>query len=819
VIEFVDRTTPPSADKPVMHERRRDPGRQYADDLSIAFLGTYPPRMCGIATFTHDLSDAVIAADESVRATVLAMTDADSTYEQPERVRFKIRRGVDADYRRAAEFVNVSDIRLVSIQHEYGIFDGTDGAHVLDFLDALRKPAIATLHTVLKNPTESQREIVLRLAERCERLVVMSELAVELLERSYGIPRSITEMIPHGIPDISAGERDARKAGFGVAGRRVLLTFGLLSPAKGIDVVLRALPGLVERFPDLVYLIVGVTHPEVKRRNGEEYRHSLKRLTESLNISDNVVFQNQFVDDAELCRYLQAADVCITPYLGEAQIASGTLAYAMGSGAAVVSTPYWYAKELLDGGRGLLFGFGDVEGLRTVLGQLLADEQAMARAQRSAYAFGRQMIWRPVGLAYVGLARRVLSDAVARAPRPTRKRSLPELRLDHLIRMTDDTGLLQHATRNVPDRRHGYCVDDNARALLVALLAQQVAGSARTGRLITTYLSYLHHSQREDGLFHNFMDYRRNIDSEPGSEDCAGRALWALGTAVRFGPDEGCRSLAKEMFDRGVGRALGFGPRGCALAILGLVAYLEAEPGDGIARATLESLGRALIERFERQADDKWRWFEPKLTYENAVLPLALFEVARLTTDETALRVARETLAFLEEICFSDGYLTLIGNKGWYERGARRAVFDEQPVDAAAFVLAFHAAYAATGDHQYLALMRESFEWFLGANRLGLSLYDFSTAGCRDGLGEHGVNENQGAESLVSFLLALLAMRDLVGDELDGGTGEWDATTAFRSLALIPSSKRAGNIAGESGQGLRATPAVAEGRPLGMGRR
>ena len=401
-------------DKPAMHERRRDPGRQHADDLPIAFLGTYPPRMCGIATFTHDLSDAVIAADESVRATVLAMTDADSTYEQPERVRFEVRRGVGVDYRRAAEFVNVSDIRLVSIQHEYGIFGGTDGAHVLDFLAELRKPAIATLHTVLKNPTESQREIVLKMAKRCERLVVMSELAVELLERSYGIPRSITEMIPHGIPDMSAGERDAHKAGFGVAGRRVLLTFGLLSPSKGIDVVIRALPGLVERFPDLVYLIVGVTHPEVKRRNGEEYRHSLKRLAESLNISDNVVFRNQFVDAAELCRYLQAADVYITPYLGEAQIASGTLSYAMGSGAAVVSTPYWYAKELLAGGRGRLFGFGDVEGLRTVLGQLLADEEAMARIQRSAYAFGRQMIWRRVGLAYVGLARRVLSDAVAR---------------------------------------------------------------------------------------------------------------------------------------------------------------------------------------------------------------------------------------------------------------------------------------------------------------------------------------------------------------------------------------------------------------------
>ena len=398
----------------MMHERGRDPGRQHADDLSIAFLGTYPPRMCGIATFTHDLSDAVIAADESVRATVLAMTDADSTYEQPERVRL---RGPPGGGRRLPARSRVRQRQRYPAR--------LDPARVRDLrrdqrracprlLAALRKPAIATLHTVLKNPTESQRKIVPRMAERCERLVVMSELAVELLERSYEIPRSTTEMIPHGIPDIPAGERDAHKAGFGVAGRRVLRTFGLLSPAKGIDVVIRALPGLVERFPDLVYLIVGVTHPEVKRRNGEEYRHSLKHLTESLNISDNVVFRNQFVDDAELCRYLQAADVCITPYLGEAQIASGTLAYAMARGPPSSRRRTGTRKELLAGGRGRLFGFGDVEGLRTVLGQLLADEQAMARAPRSAYAFGRQMIWRPVGLAYVGLARRVRPSLLRR---------------------------------------------------------------------------------------------------------------------------------------------------------------------------------------------------------------------------------------------------------------------------------------------------------------------------------------------------------------------------------------------------------------------
>jgi hypothetical protein len=460
---------------------------------------------------------------------------------------------------------------------------------------------------------------------------------------------------------------------------------------------------------------------------------------------------------------LQAADVYITPYLNEEQIASGTLAYAMGSGAAVVSTPYWYAKELLSEGRGRLFGFGDVDELTNILETLLADGAERARLQRSAYAFARQMTWSAVGEAYIRLAQRVLGEAVAPAPRIAPEPSLPELRLEHLIRMTDDTGLLQHAIRSVPNRRHGYCVDDNARGLLVALRSERVTRSAETQRLITTYLSYLHHSQREDGHFHNFMDYRRDLLVGQSSEDCVGRALWALGATTRWALDEGSRLLAREMFERAMTLPLGFGPRGCALGILGLHAYLQAQPESADARATLESLGDVLVQRYEREAGPEWRWFEPRLAYDNAMLPLALFQVSSVTGDQTVLRVARESLAFLESVCFADGYLALIGNAGWYPRGGERAIVDEQPIDAAAFVLAFQGAYAATGDSRYLARMRQSFEWFLGANRLGLSLYDFSTAGCRDGLEASGVNENQGAESTVSFLLALLAMVDQAG--------------------------------------------------------
>jgi glycosyltransferase involved in cell wall biosynthesis len=709
----------------------------------------------------------VISANEGIRGTVLAMTDADSTYEHPERVRFAIRQGVRGDYVRAADFVNYSDTRMVSIQHEYGIFGGQDGAYILDFLTELRKPSIATLHTVLDQPTDSQRLVVQKISERCECLIVMSHLAVDLLEKSYDISPKRTHVIPHGIPDMRADQRDENKAKFAVTGRRVLLTFGLLSPAKGIEVVIRALPKLIAEFPDLIYLVVGATHPAIKRRVGEEYRHSLKREVESLGLRNHVVFRDEFIDDDELCRYLQAADIYITPYLHEAQITSGALAYAMGSGAAPVSTPYWYAEELLAEGRGQLFGFGDVEGLGDALRRLLRNPLEIAQSQRSTYAFARQMIWPKVGEDYVELIQRVLREAVVPEAPALLSRSIPELRLDHLIRMTDDTGLLQHATHSVPDRRFGYCVDDNARGLLVALLAQRVIGLGETRRLITTYLSYLHHSQCEDGHFRNFMDFRRSLDHEPGSEDCVGRALWALGLAVELAPDAGQRLLAKRMFGRSMTLPLTFGPRGCALGILGLDNYLRSEPGDKLALETLNSLAAKLICRFEEEADETWRWFEPDLTYKNALLPLALFTYSKRAGDENALRVAIDSLSFLEEICFAKGYLQLVGNAGWHVRGGNSAIADEQPIDAAAFVLAFRAAYVATGDRRYLARMRESFEWFLGTNRLGLSLYDFSTAGCHDGLEIEGVNANQGAESVLSFLIALLAMYDLASDGLD----------------------------------------------------
>ncbi len=744
----------------------KEPGlRLVASSLGIALVGTYPPRRCGIATFTRDLAAAMTSAGERVSPLALAITDPGAQYEYGEEVKYEIRQGVKADYARAAEFVNYSDVRLVSIQHEYGIFGGEDGAYVLDFLAALQVPSIATLHTVLKHPSDSQRTTIERMSKRCARLVVMSEVASDLLRSAYKIDPGLIEIIPHGIPVMTPRDREVLKTTFGVAGQHMLFTFGLLSPNKGIETVIRALPAVVRAFPGLTYFVVGATHPVVARREGQAYRTTLEREAEKMGVREHIVFRDQFVSTAELCSYLQAADIFISPYQNEAQVTSGALSYAMGAGAAAVSTPYWHAQELLRDGRGRLFPFGDSKALAENLCTLLGSPSELERVRRAAYDHTRSMVWPRVGKSYLDLAEAVIRETPRRRPRsdPRPASGLPELRLDHLIRMTDDTGIIQHATYTVPARSTGYCVDDNARALIVALEADRLDASEETKRLVTTYLGYLHCAQTADGQFNNLMSYSR-VFAGDRSEDCLGRAVWGLGSTVLLAADEGCRMLARQMFERALPSLDGLGPRGTALAILGLTSLLAASPGADRPRAAITRLADSLVQRYHEAASPDWRWFEPTLTYDNALLPLALFKGYRVTGERSSLRVARESLDFLEEICFRDGQLVLVGNAGWHSRGSTKAPSDEQAIDAAAFVLAFHGAYLVTGDRHYLGRMSESFAWFLGANRLGVPLYDFATAGCRDGLGVSEVNQNEGAESTISFLLSLLSMLALGGD-------------------------------------------------------
>jgi glycosyltransferase involved in cell wall biosynthesis len=738
-------------------------------DLYVAFVGTYPPRRCGIATFTRDLAAGMSAASARVRPLAVAITDEGGQYDYPPEVEYEIRQGTKGDYARAAEFVNYKDVRWLCLQHEYGIFGGDDGAYVLDFLTTLRVPAVVTLHTVLDRPSETQRTIVQKIAKSAP-LVVMSRVAADLLARRYDVSGARVHVIPHGIPDMAPRNQDVLKAGFGIAGHRMLLTFGLLGPNKGIETVIRALPAAIAACPELVYFVVGATHPAVLRQHGEAYRTTLEREAERLGVRDHVVFRDQYVTTDELCRYLQAADMFVSPYLNEAQVTSGALSYAMGAGAAVISTPYWHARELLGEGRGRVFPFGDSASLAREIISLTAAPAELQALRARGYEYTRGFTWARVGAQYLRLGAELPAAVVRRSPKreaPLRASSLPELRLDHLMRLTDETGIVQHATFSVPARASGYCVDDNARALIVALHADKLTGSRDAKRLVSTYLAFLHAAQSEDGSFRNFMRYDRSYVPGPASDDCTGRALWALGATTQLARDDGHRRLARQMFERGLEGAGELGPRGTALTMFGLVSFLAVHPEVTPALDRLRRLAEGLCARYHEEAADEWRWFEPTLTYDNALLPLALWRAHGVLKDPTSKTVAEESLAFLEAAAFADGRLALVGNANWYRRGGQRSAADEQPLDAAAFVLAFRGAYLVTGEHRYLRRMRESFAWFLGANRLEVSVYDPATAGCRDGLGEAELNLNQGAESTVCFLLALIEMLELAGEGLE----------------------------------------------------
>lgn len=746
--------------------------------MPVAFVGTYRPRRCGIATFTGDIARAV-AGDRRISPLVVAVTDPSAHYQYPTEVKFEIRQNVKADYARAAEFINYSSVRLVCIQHEYGIFGGDDGAYLLDFTYALRVPAVVTLHTVLKHPSANQAAIVRKMWERCAQLVVMSEIAKQLLATSYGISGPKVRIVPHGIPVFDPStDREALKAEFGVAARRLVLTFGLLSRNKGIETVIRALPALVRRFPDVMYFVVGATHPAVVRHEGEAYRTLLEREAERLGVRDHVAFRGQFVTNEELRRYLQAADVFVSPYLNEAQVTSGALSYAMGAGAAVVSTPYWHAQELLAGDRGRLFPFNDHEALSQTLLELFSSPSELTRIREGAFAHTHEMGWPRVGDAYRKIMRKTVRAAAAEDPvtlaatQPLAVSSLPDLSLDHLLRMTDDTGIIQHAAYSVPARSTGYCVDDNARALIVAVRADDIQADARTRTLVTRYLSYLHVSQWSDGSFRNFMSYERVIDSGPASDDCIGRAVWALGVTASMAADDGCRMLAREMLARALPHTRDLGPRGSAQVALGLVEILATDPGAVEERRLLDGVVGKLLGSYRANATDTWHWFEATLTYDNAILPLALFAAYSVTGDRATLREARASLEFLEEVCFHGDQLQLVGNTGWHSAGGEKAQADEQAIDATALVLAFSCAYRVTKERHYLRRMHEAFAWFLGSNRLGVPLYDFATGGCHDGIGVSHVNRNQGAESTVCFLMALLEMLEVDAGKLEHPGGQ-----------------------------------------------
>jgi glycosyltransferase involved in cell wall biosynthesis len=732
-------------------------------------LGSYLPRVCGIATFNHDLCEAVAAeTGEGTGCFAVAMNDIPEGYRYPERVRFEIRQNVLGDYARVADFLNMNLADVVFLQHEFGIFGGPAGEHLLALLAELRMPVITALHTVLKDPSPEQRRVVQELIRLSSRLVVMSERAMEFLRRRYRAPAGKVVLIHHGIPDLPFVDPNFYKDQFGVAGRQLLLSFGLLSPGKGLEYAIDALAKVVAKHPDVVYMIVGATHPHVKRRWGEEYRLSLQRRAEEHGVADHLVFQNRFVELTELCEFLGAADLYLTPYLNREQVVSGTLAYAMGAGKAVISTPYWYAEEMLRDDRGRLVPFRDAEALAEQISDLLARETARHAIRRNAYTFCRQMVWKEVARAYLAAYEDAVAERDARPQLPFRarpveegRRQLPDVDLRHLRLMTDETGILQHARFAVPNRGLGYTTDDNARALIVALRAHEMLGEADLLRLATIYLGFLDAAcNSESGRFRNFLSYERRWLEEVGSEDSHSRALWGVGVAVALSPNDSLEGCALHVFSQALPAAEQFtSPRSWAFALVGVHAYLRRFGGDSGVRRVRESLALRLYRQFHEHATEEWPWLEDSLNYANGKLVQALLLSGQWLSHGKMVEQALRSLGWLLRAQTApEGHLSPVGNRGWFHRGGTKAHFDQQPLEVHALLEACLEAYNVTQDSRWLGEANRCLDWFLGRNDLSVSLYDHATGGCRDGLGADGANQNQGAESTLAWLLSLLAI-------------------------------------------------------------
>lgn len=747
--------------------------------------------MCGIATFTRDLYRSIASALPKADCYVGAVTDKAAGYNYPDEVRFQFQEKDLRDYRRTADLLNFRNADVLCVQHEFGIYGGASGNYLLALLEEVRMPIVTTLHTILENPTKDQGEVMDELTRLSNRLVVMSRKGREILQDVYDVPSSKIDIIPHGIPDVKYTDTESNKEQFGVSGRQVMLTFGLISPGKGIEHAIQALPMITKRHPGVVYLILGATHPNLLASDGERYRLELINLAEKNGVQEQVIFHNRYVSIEDLKEFIGAADIYLTPYLDKEQITSGTLAYAFGSGKVVVSTPYWHAEELLAEGRGALVPFRDSAAIAETVGDLLDDPARMQRMQREAYAIGREMTWPAVAKQYLASftharANRRTSPRTAFADWTLKNRpnALPPRKLDHVMRMSDGTGIFQHAIFNVPNFHEGYCVDDNARAYILSiLLAEQehIPEEQVLSKFIAVYLAFLSAAlDYSSGRFRNFMSHGREWLEHAGSEDSHGRSLWATGLGAVRAPNEGFRRLSAQLFEVALPVVETFtSPRSWAFAILGIEEYLITQPNNDQANDIYRRLARRLSELWQENSDDGWPWFEQSVTYENARLSQAMVLSGQRYHDPIALEIGLTSLRWLISIQTAEtGCFRPIGSNGFYLRNGNPAVFDQQPVEAQAMIAACNVAYRATQDRVWLAESKRAFEWFLGRNDLGLPLYDFASGACSDGLHHDRINENQGAESTLAFHLSLSGMLDAEFDVIKSNSASATNITA-----------------------------------------
>lgn len=726
------------------------------DHPTICFLGNYPPKECGIATFTQDLSSAINQKFEpKLRSRIIALNDDANIYNYNKNVIMEINKDDIDDYISKAKEINENEnIKLICIQHEFGIFGGEYGNYLIPFLELIEKPVVVIFHSVLPNPNTAIQRIVKSLCEKSSASVVMAKKAIEILTRDYGIDRDKLYFIPHGIPNVPFVSPGLSKKKIHFENRTIISTFGLLSRGKGIEYMIRALPKLVEKYPDILYIIIGETHPVVRKEEGESYRTELMKEIERLGLKKHVKFFNKFLSLQEIIEYLSATDIYVCTNLDKNQIVSGTLSYAMGCGKVVVSSPIEYAKEVLSHDRGIVVEEKNPDSYTLAIDAVLSNPNYKKLIERNAYAYSRSMTWQNVAISYRRLFNKVLKlqDKTVE--------NLPEIKLDHLNKMTDEFGMIQFCNHSDPDISSGYTIDDNSRALITSVLHNRLFNSDESLNLSRIYLNFIEQCQDEFGNFqNNFKNENEILDSH--SDDSFGRAIWALGYAINKSSDQEIILKSEQLLKNSLNLLIRIkSPRAVAFSIIGLYHYYRKRQNREIL-TLIRKLADFLVQRYNIESSDDWCWFEEVLSYSNSKLPEALYLAYDITGSEEYLNIAEKSLKFLTELTFIDGKICLIGQNGWCKRNGKRALFDQQPVDASSLVHTYLTAFSITKNTEYHQNAIESIHWFFGNNHLDQMVYDETTGGCFDGLGKYTLNMNQGAESTVSYLIARLFLEEV----------------------------------------------------------
>lgn len=725
----------------------------------ILYVSTFPPRECGIATFTKDLTKAMDKKfNPTLKSKILAINDnGSSIYNYGNKVKLQLNESYIERYIEIAKKINNDDrIKLVSIQHEFGLFGGEYGDYIIPFLETLNKPVVVTFHSVLPDPDTDRLRIVKAIAKRSSAITVMAETAVDILTKEYGVEEKKINVIHHGVPTFHPYRKKRIKQKLGLENHFIILTFGLINKGKGIEYTIKSIAGVVKKHPNVLFLVIGETHPVVRKKEGEIYRNKLIKLVEKLNLKDNVKFYNKYLTLQEIIWYLEAADIYVNAALDSNQITSGTVAYAIGAGKAVISTPSLYGKEMMSGEKGIIVPFKNSDAIVSAITKLIENPEYKKGLEKNAYEFGTKMQWNNIAAQYLD----VFKDII-KIKETVGMHKFPKFKLTHLLTLTDDTGVIQHAKHSVSNRGTGYTLDDNSRALIVAVKSYNLFRDSQSFELTKEYLSFIQYCQRKDGMFHNLLSYDRMFLDKIGSEDSYGRAIWGLGMVISSKIYENIKANAKFIFDNAIKNYKRINSvRAKAFAINGLYNYYKVYKNKDI-KDKIKYLANSLVRQYNKNKSSDWKWFEDSITYSNGILPSSFFLAYDILKDKKYLDIGKESLDFLSSLVIIDNKLVLIGHNGWYFKDGERSFHDQQPVDAASMVHAYKTAYDITKNEDYYKELLLSFHWFLGKNSINQSVYDEVTGGCFDGLLPNCLNLNQGAESTIAYLMARLNVEEL----------------------------------------------------------